>query len=122
MLQSRSLVSLGGVTMIDLLTTHRDEIARLCDAYGAGKLDVFGSAANGDWVPGKSDVDFVVTFDDRSAGYARRWLGLEEALSVLLGVPVDLIIDDAIRNPYFRRAVDRHRERMYERTNRQTAA
>jgi len=108
--------------MIALIASHSNEIARLCDRFGVGQLDVFGSAAGGDWMPGQSDIDFVVSFEDRSAGYARRWLGLEDALSSLLGVPVDLVIDDAIRNPYFRRAVDRQRERVYERANRQTAA
>ena len=108
--------------MINLLTSKQQDIAELCARFGVGKLDVFGSATEGTWVPGKSDIDFLVTFDDRSAGYARRWLTLESELSALLGTAVDLVIDDAIRNPYFRRAVDRQRVSIYERPNRQAAA
>lgn len=108
--------------MIDLLTTNQLEISALCNQFGVGRLDVFGSATDGSWKPDRSDIDFLVSFDDRSPGYARRWLTLESELSALLGTPVDLVIDDAIRNPYFRRAVDRQRVMVYERPNRQAAA
>ncbi len=108
--------------MIDLLRAKKDDIAALCIRFGVGRLDVFGSAADGTWIPGTSDIDFLVTFDDRSAGYARRWLTLEQELKGVLGAPVDLVIDDAIRNPYFRRSVDRQRVSLYERANRNAAA
>jgi len=108
--------------MIELLRAKRDEIAALCVRFGVGRLDVFGSAADGTWIPGESDIDFLVTFDDRSPGYARRWLTLERELKDLLETPVDLVIDDAIRNPYFRRSVNRQRVSVYERANRNAAA
>lgn len=39
--------------------------------------------------------------------YADNWFGLREALVELFGRPVDLVTDGAIRNPYFREAVER---------------
>lgn len=108
--------------MIDLLIAKRPEIAALCIRFGVGRLEVFGSAVDGTWTPDRSDIDFLVTFDDQSPGYARRWLGLEAELGSLLETSVDLVIDDAIRNPYFRRAVDRQRVSIYERANRQAVA
>ncbi|MEM9753743.1 MAG: nucleotidyltransferase domain-containing protein [Planctomycetota bacterium] len=44
---------------------HRDAIERLCRDYGIAKLELFGSAAAGDFDPRRSDVDFLVTFDER---------------------------------------------------------
>lgn len=108
--------------MIALIEEHRAEIAELCREFGVRTLEVFGSAAVGAFDPTTSDIDFLVDFEDRSPGYARRWLTLERELSGLLGMPVDLLIEDSIRNPYLKRAINRQRTGIYERANRQTAA
>ncbi len=108
--------------MIALIEEHRAEIAELCHTFGVRRLEVFGSAATGAFDPVTSDIDFLVDFEDRSPGYARRWLTLERELSDLLGMPVDLLIEDSVRNPYLKRAINRQRTGVYERANRQTAA
>ena len=38
-------------------------IGALCRRYRARRLEVFGSAATGDYRPGTSDLDFLVEFD-----------------------------------------------------------
>lgn len=108
--------------MIALIEEHRAEIAELCREFGVRRLEVFGSAATGAFDPATSDIDFLVDFEDRSPGYARRWLALECELSSLLGMPVDLLIEDSVRNPYLKRAINRQRTGIHERANRQTAA
>lgn len=108
--------------MIALIEEHRAEISALCREFGVRTLEVFGSAATGAFDPATSDIDFLVDFEDRSPGYARRWLTLERELADLLGMPVDLVIADSIRNPYLQRAISRQRTSIYERANRQTAA
>lgn len=96
------------------LLEHRDAIARLCHTFGVQKLEVFGSAADGRFDPGRSDVDLIVTFDREAPGsLADRYFALADALEQLLGRRVDLLTSEPIRNPYFRDAVQASRRELY---------
>jgi predicted nucleotidyltransferase len=108
--------------MIALLEENREKIAELCRQFGIRQLDVFGSAATGAFDPEKSDIDFVVDLGGYEPGVSIRFVDFAEALEGLLGYDVDLITEDSIRNPYFRRSVDQSRERVYERTGDQAVA
>lgn len=100
--------------MIDPLAGKLEAIAALCRDYGVLRLDLFGSAAKGTFNPETSDLDFVMTFEDRGlTGYAKRYLRFAEALEQLLGCPVDLIFEDAIRNPYFQEEIEETRRSVY---------
>ncbi|HKX46403.1 MAG TPA: nucleotidyltransferase domain-containing protein [Planctomycetota bacterium] len=93
---------------------HRDEIVALCKRYGVVRLDVFGSATGERFDPERSDVDFLVEFEPRPPGeYADAFFGLLESLEDLLQRRVDLVVEPAIRNPYFRRNIERGRETVY---------
>ena len=48
-----------------------------------------------------------------TGGYAKAYFGLMEALEALFQRPVDLVVDSAIRNPYFRESVERSKVRLY---------
>ena len=50
--------------MIPLITNHTDELAEICRRHHVKRLEVFGSAAVGDFNAEKSDIDFLVEFDD----------------------------------------------------------
>ena len=64
--------------------------------------------------PDYSDLDFLVEFDPISPGsYADAYFGLMEGLEELFGRSVDLVVDSAIRNPYFRHAVEQTRSPLY---------
>ena len=96
------------------LTENRDAIVGLCRQFGAARLDLFGSAANGEFDPEQSDIDLLVTFSPCSpAEHYERYFGLLEGLETLLGRPVDLVEADAMRNPYFINSVERTRESLY---------
>ena len=99
--------------MINEVSSRRAEIEELCRRYGVWRLDVFGSAAVGDFRPGESDLDFLVEFDSKGERYADRYFGLLEGLKELFEREVDLVEDSAIRNPYFRKSVDESRELLY---------
>ena len=66
--------------MIEPLERHCEEIAALCRRYGLRKLEVFGSAACGDFDQVDSDVDLFFDFDADSSGLAHRFFGLMEDL------------------------------------------
>lgn len=99
--------------MIDLLERHRDRIAALCRKHGVRKLELFGSAASGDFDPGESDIDFFYEFDADESRLADRFFGLMEDLEELLGHKVDLVSSQDVRNPFFLQVANRHRVTVY---------
>jgi predicted nucleotidyltransferase len=104
--------------MIDLVTQHLDDIAALCRHYGVRRLDLFGSAATGEFDPETSDLDFVATFaDTHLPGYAGRYLDFAEALEALFGRPVDVLTENMIGSPYFRQAVEAAHQPVYDERN-----
>lgn len=90
---------------------YLEQLREYCERYGVVRLDLFGSAARDDFNEDRSDLDFLVTFEEPSKmDYADRYFGLLEDLQKLFNRKVDLIEEKAIRNPYFRRVVNRERK------------
>ena len=104
--------------MIGLVEERKREIAELCRRYGVERIALFGSAVSGRFDPTASDLDFVVRFSDRqpTGGYAERYLDFADSLERLLGRRVDLVTEQSIRNPYFRREIEATREILYSMT------
>lgn len=76
------------------LMGKREEILRLCAAYGARNLRVFGSVARGE-ADARSDVDFLV---DMEPGRSLFDLGgLQYELERLLGRPVDVVTERGLK-------------------------
>ena len=109
--------------MIDLVYQRRADLARLCRRFGVQRLSVFGSAANGNFASDSSDLDFLASFADRAptGEYADRYLDFADALEALFQRRVDLVSEQAVRNPYFRAQVERTKQVVYERTGRSLA-
>jgi predicted nucleotidyltransferase len=92
----------------------REQLAKLCRQYRVQSLAVFGSALREDFDSEHSDLDFLVEFEPLSAGtYADTYFGLIEALEQLFERPVDLVVESAIKNPYFRESVERNKALLY---------
>ncbi len=100
--------------IIPLVASRTPQIRNLCRRHHVKRLDVFGSAVNGDFRPDESDIDFLVEFDDSVEGqrFETRFK-LNEELEALFGRSVDLVDNSAIQNPYFRDEVDKTREPIY---------
>jgi len=101
--------------MIELIQNHQEQIASVCRRLDIHRLDVFGSAATGQFDAQTSDVDFIAEFDDASpsGGLLDRYLELAAQLEALLGTAVDIITPRSIRNPYFKESIDASRENVY---------
>jgi hypothetical protein len=100
--------------MIELIEQHRTELAALCGQYRVKTLDLFGSAADGTFDPAHSDLDFLVDFLPIEEGQiAPDYFGLLHALEDLFRCKIDLVMERALRNPYFRRGVDKSRRMIY---------
>jgi uncharacterized protein len=100
--------------MIDKIESHRQELQALCRRFHVLRLDVFGSAARGDFNPKHSDFDFIVEFDRSAPQHPfDAYFGLKEELEALLGRRVDLVELGAVRNPYLRASIEQSRENVY---------
>ena len=90
----------------------RPEIGDLCRKLRVKRLDIFGSATGDDFCP-DSDVDVLVQFERDSDRPFDRYFELKENLEDILGRTVDVIVEKAIKNPYFKSEVERTRRNVY---------
>jgi uncharacterized protein len=98
------------------ILAHREELRELCRRFHVRRLDLFGSAARGDFVPARSDLDFLVEFDSGApeALSLKGYFGLKESLEALFGRSVDLVEPGALRNPYLKTSIESSREPVFE--------
>ena len=90
------------------------QLEALCTRFRVRRLALFGSAAKPDPRPEPRDFDLLVEFEVMApAEHADRYFGLLEELENLLRAPVDLVESGAIRNPFFRRAVEATQVTLY---------
>jgi predicted nucleotidyltransferase len=67
--------------MIPEIYQQKSNLATLCQRYSVRRLQLFGSAATGAFMPATSDLDFIAEFaDTQAADYADRYLDFAEAL------------------------------------------
>ncbi len=100
--------------MIGVLENQHEQIAAACVRHGVLRLDVFGSAVHGDFRPGDSDVDLLVEFCPMET-YARvdAYFGLFDDLRGILGIEVDLVMVDAVKNRYIAADIERTKQVLY---------
>lgn len=72
----------------------REALPRLTEEHSVESLELFGSYVRGEQKEG-SDLDVLVTF--REAPGLIQFIRLEDQLSELLGVQVDLVMKDALK-------------------------
>ena len=91
------------------------ELGDLCRRFKVRQLDLFGSGLDESrFSSGSSDLDFLVEFFPLAEDqYADSYFGLLFSLEDLFGRPVDLVMTEAIRNPYFKQSVERSRRKLY---------
>lgn len=103
--------------MIALVEERLDVIREICGRYCVKRLEIFGSAADGTFDPEESDLDFLVEFQP-VAGLGP-WLSvyqdLKSDLEKVYGRKVDLVMEKALKNPYFIRRLNHSRQVIYER-------
>ena len=87
-------------TVIQLLSNSKP---LLQERFGVVRLALFGSTARGA-ASDTSDIDILVAFDGPAT--SRRYFGVQFYLEDLLGRPVDLVTEKALRpelRPYIQR-------------------
>jgi uncharacterized protein len=77
-----------------ILQRLREELPRLREEYNVDQLSVFGSYAR-NTQNSESDVDILVTY--RVVPGLVQYIQLEQHLSDILGAPVDLVMERALK-------------------------
>lgn len=91
-----------------------DAIADACREHQVLRMHLFGSAVRNDFDPSRSDLDMLVEFQTIESGaLVQAYFGLERQLAVITGKPVDLVMADAVRNPYVRRDIEASKRLIY---------
>ena len=65
---------------------------------------MFGSVLTEDFDPARSDIDFLVDFHAGRDNVFHDYFDLAADLECIVGRTVDLVMADAVKNPYFAKA------------------
>lgn len=92
------------------------EIENLCNKWQIKEFALFGSILRKDFVPGKSDIDVLITFQD---GVKIGWdiVDLHEEISNIFQCEVDILEKSVIeksKNPYRKEEILKSYEVIYE--------
>lgn len=90
-------------TLDELISILRGHLPEMRERYGVRTLGLFGSYVHGE--QGKrSDLDILVEFEDEAKPSLLEFAGLQQELSDLLGVKVDLVEKKGLK-PYIGRRI-----------------
>jgi uncharacterized protein len=96
-----------------ILEKYSTDIYRLCKNHKVRKLYAFGSVLTGNFSE-NSDIDLIVDFDNMDVdNYADNYFELKFSLQDILKHPIDLLEEKAIKNPYFKKAINEKRKLVY---------
>ena len=100
---------------MNIVEKNINKLIDLCKRHKVRELYIFGSVLS-DKFNDTSDIDLLVQFENIDIlEYFDNYMDFKEKLENLLGKPVDLLENQAIRNPIFRKVVDRNKKLVYER-------
>jgi predicted nucleotidyltransferase len=95
------------------LETYKDIIRNLCKKYNVNSLYAFGSVLT-DRFNDKSDIDMIVSFKKIPLeDYADNYFDLKFTLQDVLQRPVDLLEEQAIKNPFFLQNINKNKQLIY---------
>ncbi len=95
------------------IKNYKSDIEELCKKHKVKRLYVFGSALTEKFNE-KSDIDLIVDFDliDLHT-YADNYFDLKFSLQSIFHRTIDLLEEQAIKNPYFKKVVTDQRQLVY---------
>lgn len=95
------------------LLPFQQQIKELCENHNVKSLYAFGLVLTSEF-SAANDVDLIVEFNELDVKeYADNYFDLKFSLEEILKKPVDLLEDQAIKNPYFRQVLNETKELVY---------
>jgi predicted nucleotidyltransferase len=100
--------------MVRMLEEKRGAIADACRRHGVARMYVFGSVLRDGYRPGESDIDLLVEFESMTPfELVDAYFDLLDELREILAAPVDLVMADAIKNPYMVAEIENSKQALY---------
>lgn len=100
--------------MIPELESKLPEVQAICARYPVARLAAFGSAVTGGFQRGKSDIDLLIKMADvPTLEYGNAYFAILKEFEDLLGMPVDLVTEPSMTNPYIRDNVEASKVMIY---------
>ena len=101
------------IALMKIIENNIQRIITLCKKHKVSKLFAFGSVLT-DRFNDNSDVDLLVNFEGVDLyDYADNYFDFKDALSDVFGREVDLLEDNAVRNPILRKNIDNTKFLIY---------
>lgn len=98
---------------VNPLVAYKKQINELCINHKVKSLYAFGSVLT-DHFNNKSDIDLIVDFNEIDLlDYADNYFDLKFSLQEIFNRSVDLLEERAIKNPYFKQALNQKKELVY---------
>ena len=98
---------------MNVISQNIKNINALCKSHKVKSLYAFGSVLT-DKFNDNSDIDLIVNFNDvKLLDYADNYFDLKFSLEDTFKRPVDLLEEKAIKNPYFKKAVEQTKQLIY---------
>jgi predicted nucleotidyltransferase len=98
---------------MNTLSAYKNEIDELCATYKVSSLYTLGSVLNSNFNT-NSDIDLIVDFKDVDVNdYADNYFDFKFSLQDIFKRSVNLLEEQAIKNPYFRQSLDQTKELVY---------
>ena len=95
------------------LTKHADQVRSLCKAYKVKSLFAFGSVLTDDFNL-NSDIDLIVDIGEKDPRtYADIYFSLKFQLEQLFQRKVDLLEQEALKNPFLKEKIEQTMVRVY---------
>ncbi|MFH1379559.1 MAG: nucleotidyltransferase domain-containing protein [bacterium] len=99
------------------MNNYKDKLNAVCSKFNLKKLDLFGSAATSKFGP-NSDIDFLVEFnDEHKVNLFDKYFDLKDELHNIFQRSVDIVIEHSVRNPFFKKRINKTRKPIYDRRN-----
>jgi len=100
---------------MNLIEANKNKLKDLCDNHKVKELYLFGSILT-DKFNESSDIDMLILFYQVDLlEYFDNYMDLKEKLEQLFHRHIDLVENQSIRNPIFRKVIEREKQLVYER-------
>ncbi|MFN9629448.1 MAG: nucleotidyltransferase family protein [Cyanobacteriota bacterium] len=97
-----------------LAPNQLEAIINACRRHRVARLHAFGSVLRPDYRPGESDIDLLVEFQpDAPEALYKTYFSLLNELRQSLATRIDLVMADAIRNPYVKSSIEASKREIY---------
>jgi predicted nucleotidyltransferase len=106
----------GGRIVNGNVQLDRDALAAFCRKWRIRELSIFGSVLRDDFGP-DSDLDFLVSFNPKAGWDLWDLVTMREDLISIVNRDVDIVVKEALRNPYRRKEILTHREIIHANNN-----